>query len=161
MPFVLWAQLEFDEGEYLKSSEICQAGLAAVGQDMELSYLYGRALGRYGEQLARQFTLEKAMDFVSDAISALESAIKDPTELEAGERRVQWQVYDGLVKNLNLRAAILRGRFGTLESARYSRGGPNEDDRDTARAIELCRLWAREYPESNGKALRQLAYMGL
>lgn len=95
--YVHWAKMEIEASEWTKSAIAAENGLKFFPNSRKLLYLAGYSRSRLGKEFYQQLQNEKAEKQFIEAYSHLEKALKCPTELDAGERSLNADIYRALI----------------------------------------------------------------
>ena len=94
-----WARMEINEHEWTKAAE---AGLKFLPESQQLLFLAGYARGRLARELAARLHADRAEEEVRKSQQHLVRALRAPESLEAGQRRLNADIYRALVLNCEL-----------------------------------------------------------
>ena len=131
-----WSRMEMDQKEWTKAAEAAEKGLKLIGNRPELLYLAGHARSRLGRELKMGLHHERAAAELERAHALLQKALRMPDSLEAGERRLNADIYRALVLNCELRNDV-RGMTEYFE--RWLSEHPEDPDAHSE--------WARLQPK--------------
>jgi len=119
-----WVRMELDEHEWTRAAEAAENGLKHSPVSRQLLFYAGYARSRLARELLARLVRDKAETEARKSQELLLRALKSPGELEAGERRMNADIYRALV----LSCEILNDEDGLNEY--FSRWvGEHPDDR--------------------------------
>jgi tetratricopeptide (TPR) repeat protein len=92
-----WSRMEYEEQEWTRAADAAERGLELIPDSRLLMFLAGTARSRSGRELIARLMHDRADKELRAARSLLERALKQPEELEVGERHLNADIYRAIV----------------------------------------------------------------